>query len=346
MSDQLPFEENNHNEKTPQLKAAMYLRMSDPRQECSAEIQEKIIREYARERNIEIVRTYVDEGKSGVIARGRHSFQKMISNVETEKKEFGFQYLFAYDVSRWGRFQWGDESAHYEYVCRTAGIQVEYIAEAFENDGSPAAEMLKAHARFSAGDYSRKLSVKVFNGQVHHCGRGFRQGGTAGFGLRRMLINSDGEEKGTLKRGEHKSITTDRIILIPGPQDEVETVNWMYRMFVDEYWSEKQIADDLNRRGIKTDFDRPWTRGTVHQVLTNEKYIGSNVFNRQSFKLKEKRVKNPRDQWVIKENAFEPIVDISYFYKAQGIIHERSKSNRVACVNRRFDKSLSSVHSE
>ena len=33
----------------------------------------------------------------------------------------------------------------------------------------------------------------------------------------------------------------------------------------------------------------------MHQVLTNEKYIGNNVYNRVSFKLKKKRVINPPD---------------------------------------------------
>ena len=43
---------------------------------------------------------------------------------------------------------------------------------------------------------------------------------------------------------------------------------------------EAEIAALLDERGVKTDLDRPWTRGTVHQVLTNEKYIGNNVYNR------------------------------------------------------------------
>ena len=58
-----------------------------------------------------------------------------------------------------------------------------------------------------------------------------------------------------------------------------------------------------------TDLGRPWTRGTVHQVLINEKYIGNNVWNRGSFKLKKKRVRNNPDMWIRAEGAFEPIVD-------------------------------------
>ncbi len=306
-------------------KAAMYLRMSDPRQECSTEIQEKIIRAYAEKNDIEIVCTYADEGKSGVVATGRHSFQKLIADVENKEADLDFSLLLVYDVSRWGRFQRTDESAHYEHICRLAGLEVHYVAEQFTNDGSPISELVKTVKRTMAAEYSRELSSKVFNGQCHHVERGFRQGGPAGFGLRRMLIDENRNPKGQLDIGEHKSITTDRVILVPGPEEEIEIVNWIYRMFVDEGWNENQIAADLNRREILTDFERPWTRASVHQIVTNEKYIGTNVFNRRSFKLKEKRINNPEEEWVKKENAFEAIIKPSYFYFAQGIIRERNR---------------------
>ena len=75
---------------------------------------------------------------------------------------------------------------------------------------------------------------------------------------------------------------------------------------------------------MTTDLGRPWTRGTVHQVLINEKYIGNNVWNRRSFKLKKKRVRNSPDMWIRAEGAFEPIVDRDLFDAAQSIIRERS----------------------
>ena len=72
-----------------------------------------------------------------------------------------------------------------------------------------------------------------------------------------------------------------------------------------------------------TDLGRPWTRGTVHEVLTNEKYVGDNVFNRTSFKLKKQHVVNTPDMWIRKEGAFEAVVDRAIFYTAQGIIRAR-----------------------
>ena len=154
-----------------------------------------------------------------------------------------------------------------------------FCAEQFENDGSPYSTMFKGFKRAMAGEYSRELSTKVFAGQCRLIELGFRQGGTAGFGLRRMRIDQSGTPQGILDLGEHKSLQTDRVILVPGPEDEIKTVNWMYREFVDGGKLENEIADILNQRGIQTDLGRPWNRGTVHQVLSNEKYIGNNVYN-------------------------------------------------------------------
>ena len=176
-----------------------------------------------------------------------------------------------------------------------------------------------------AGEYSRELSTKVFAGQCRLIELGFRQGGMAGFGLRRMRIDQHGEPQGLLDFGERKSLQSDRVILVPGPDDEVETVCWMYRQFVDGGKVESEIATALNARGSKTDLGRPWSRGVVHQVLTNEKYIGNNVYNRRSFKLKQRRVVNPPEMWIRSDGAFDAIVDPELFYTAQGIIRERNR---------------------
>jgi Recombinase len=80
----------------------------------------------------------------------------------------------------------------------------------------------------------------------------------------------------------------------------------------------------LNERGVETDVGRPWTRGTVHQILINEKYIGNNVWNRGSLKLKKLRVHNDPSMWIRAEGVFDPIVDSSLFETAQAIIAKRS----------------------
>ncbi|HAD83487.1 MAG TPA: recombinase family protein [Brevundimonas sp.] len=305
------------------VRAAEYVRMSTEHQKYSTENQSEAIAAYAARRGFQIVQTYADAGKSGLKLDGRAALQSLIDDVRSGSA--AFDAILVYDVSRWGRFQDADESAYYEFVCREAGIAVHYCAEQFENDGSLSATIIKSMKRAMAGEYSRELSTKVFAGQCRLITLGYRQGGPAGFGLRRQLIDERGRPKGELARGEQKSLQTDRVILTPGPPAEVEVVRRLYRLFVLQRRTESEIAALLNAEGVMTDLGRPWTRATVHQVLTNEKYVGHNVYNRRSFKLKAKRVVNAPDMWVRKDGAFEAIVDPDFFEAAQRIIQDRSR---------------------
>lgn len=305
------------------IKAAAYVRMSTEHQKYSPENQMAAIREYADKNNYDIIEIYSDEGKSGLNIAGRASLQRMIHDVESRTKQY--KAILVLDVTRWGRFQDADESAYYEFICKRAGVRVQYCAEQFANDDSPISTIVKGVKRTMAAEYSRELSGKVFTGQSRLITLGYKQGGPAGFGLRRMLIDEHGNHKGVLARGEHKSIATDRVILVPGPENEQETVRWMYKSFVYDGKNEVQIADELNKQGIRTDLGKDWNRSTVREVLSNEKYIGNNIFNRISYKLKIRRVRNPEEMWIRKNNAFEGIVDPSLFFMAKGIFAARCR---------------------
>jgi DNA invertase Pin-like site-specific DNA recombinase len=212
------------------VRAAQYVRMSTEHQKYSTENQADAMQQYAAQRGLQIVRTYADAGKSGLSLDGRDALKRLIEDVQAKKADFAT--ILVYDVSRWGRFQDADESAYYEYICKRAGISVQYCAEQFQNDGSPVSTIVKGVKRAMAGEYSRELSVKVFTGQCRLIELGYRQGGPPGYGLRRSLIDQAGAAKGGLARGEHKSIQTDRVVLVPGPAEEIDTVRWMYRSFV------------------------------------------------------------------------------------------------------------------
>lgn len=305
------------------IPAAQYVRMSTEHQQYSTENQADVIREYAARRGMAIVRTFSDAGKSGLTIDGRHGLKELIDVVQGGNADF--KVILAYDVSRWGRFQDADESAYYEYICRRAGISVRYCAEQFDNDGTTASTIVKSVKRAMAGEYSRELSAKVFRGQCKLVELGFRQGGPAGYGLRRQLIDQTGKPKIQLLPGEQKSLQTDRVILVPGPEDERAIVRRIYHLFMHELKTEAVIAAQLNGGGLLAEAGRPWTRGIVHEILTNEKYVGHNVYNRVSFKLKKKRVKNPPEMWVRHEGAFEPVVDAADFAATQALIVERHR---------------------
>jgi DNA invertase Pin-like site-specific DNA recombinase len=303
------------------VRAVQYVRASTDDQQYSTANQSDAIRAYAAQRGMMIVRTYADESKSGLHIERRDALQRMIDYVLTGNTDFSA--ILVYDVSRWGRFQDADESAYWEYICRRAGVKVHYCVEQFQNDGDPFSVIVKNIKRARAGEYSRELSTKVFVGQLRLVRLGFRQGGSAGYGLRRQLVDQTGTAKGQLAHHQRKSFTTDRVVLVPGPPEEIAIVRWIFTSFAGERKSLRDIARDPNRQEIKNVRGGAWQSHHLRKVLQNENYIGNLVWNRQSVKLKSKVVDNSPDKWIRIEGALEPIVGRALFDRAQAVLLER-----------------------
>lgn len=304
------------------IPAAQYLRMSTEHQQYSLENQSTAIQKYADTRGFGVVRTYSDAAKSGLVLKHRAGLRKLLEDVVGGTADY--QAILVYDVSRWGRFQDTDESAHYEFLCKSAGVPVPYCAEAFANDGTLPSLIMKALKRTMAGEYSRELGVKVLAGQKRLACLGFKQGGRPGYGLRRMLMSPSGFPKQVLASGERKSIATDRVILIHGPAHEVQCVRDIYRKLVSEKQSVYAIARELNRQGIAYVKNSKWDYQAVYGVLRHPKYSGCHVFGRTSSRLYTRAVKLPKSEWIFKHEAFEPIVDAVTFAAAQKILDERT----------------------
>jgi hypothetical protein len=82
--------------------------------------------------------------------------------------------------------------------------------------------------------------------------------------------------------------------------------------------SEREIASALNGEGHSFN-GRPSTRALVRTVLTNEKYIGTNVVGMVTHRLFTRQVRNPPDKWVRREGAFEAIVPRDLFEAAKAV---------------------------
>src|SRR5580692_11416737 len=174
------------------IPVAQYLRMSTEHQQYSLQNQFTATQKYAQDRGFQIVRTYSDAAKSGLVLRRRPGLQQLLRDVVGTPP---YRAILVYDVSRWGRFQDTDESAHYEFLCKSAGVPVHYCAETFENDNSMPGLIMKTLKRTMAGEYSRELSIKIRAGLVRLTKNGFKPGGQPVYGMRRMLLDTRGEPK-------------------------------------------------------------------------------------------------------------------------------------------------------
>lgn len=301
------------------IRAAQYVRMSTEMQHYSIQNQAAVIAAYAHAHNLTLIRTYKDEGESGLLIKNRPGLLQLMEDVENGQTDFG--HLLVYDVSRWGRFQDVDESAHYEFMCKRAGIKVAYCAEQFDNDGTMLTSIVKNIKRVMAAEYSRELSVKVYAGQCRFARLGYKPCGNAGYGLVRELVDEKEQSRGVLKKGQRKYLATDHVRVRPGDPQEVATVRWIFDRFL-EVKCETVVAWELNKK-LPSRSGNPWTRVMVGAILRDESYIGNLVFNRRSYKLRQTYTYNPPDQWIRAEGCIEPIVDRDVFAKANKFIEER-----------------------
>jgi len=296
-------------------RAAQYLRMSTDMQQYSLANQAEAIGGYAHSHGYTIVRTYQDGAKSGLRLQGRAALANLIHDVISGTADFST--ILIYDVSRWGRFQDTDEGAYYEFILKRAGVRIEYCAEPFHNDGTLTATIVKNIKRAMAGEYSRELSTKVHAGQARMVQLGYYIGGAPGFGLRRALVDQQGAIKFEMRSGERKSLHTEHTILVPGPPDEIAIVHRVYQLFLDERKSVRDIVSWLNASGTRNGAGGPWSYHSVNELLSNEKYAGTSVYNRTSKKLKANWQRNPSDQWIRRPGAFQPIVPMERLQAAQ-----------------------------
>lgn len=295
--------------------AAQYLRMSTDRQDVSLEYQEKTIAKWASVHGYQIVATFVDEGISGVGIEKRHALKDLLRSV------IGGQSLFdtvlVYDVSRWGRFQNTDQSAHYEFMCEEAGVHVEYCAESFRNDGSPMSGLIKHVKRTMAAEFSRESSERLSRTKMVLRNRGYWTGSLPGYGYRRAIVSRDGAVQRVCDNLERSSIPNCHTRLVFGPQHEVDIVRRIYRAFLLEGGNYSSISRELNREGVRGELGARWSLARIRQILRNEKYCGKLTQGKLRHRLGGRSEPVDKRFWVISPEACPGIVTSAVFEQVQ-----------------------------
>ena len=317
--------------------AVEYIRVSTEYQRYSLENQQKAIAEFAQKMGYNIVDTYADSGRSGLTTKDRAGLINLLHDVTNPQRRFSI--ILVLDVSRWGRFQDVDQHAAYEFICREMGVRIEYAAEIFANDDSAATSILKHMKRIMAGEYSRELSGKISAAQLRCAAKGFKQGGMLGYGFRRLVISSDGNPKAILKLGEVKLLASDRVVVVPGPREEIDVVRRIFNMFAIERISMEAISRTLNLEGVPTGTGAPWNGLKIKGILTNSLAVGIYSYNKKSSRLKTPSIRNPESMW-IKVKVGKPLVSQKIYNKAQAIFqgesqrHEFSRAKMLASLSR------------
>jgi DNA invertase Pin-like site-specific DNA recombinase len=299
------------------VRAAQYLRMSTEHQRYSSDNQASEIAAFALKRGFEVVATYADNGISGLKLSNRKGLKQLLADVIGGQARFDA--VLVYDVSRWGRFQNPDQSAHYEFLCAEAGVEVVYCAEPFSNDGSLGSTLIKSLKRAMAAEYSRELSNKVAIGKRRVARKGYWVSGQPGYGLRRHIVDDQDRLVAKCEKGQRKAYQGYRTVIAPGPPEEVKVVRRIFRLYAITGLSKKAIARQLNTEGVPAEGGAKWSISRVNHLLHNPKYVGELVYGRKTTRLGGAPSPVPQASWLRVRGALRPIVDRSLFAAAQRV---------------------------
>jgi DNA invertase Pin-like site-specific DNA recombinase len=296
---------------------AYYRHSAEDKQENSVPIQRAHAQKFAATYNVEIIHEEADEGKSGLSA-SRPGYEKLFSEWILNPDAPPFDYVFVYDVSRWGRFQDQDEAAYYEFRCKQRGKKVVYVSRGFPKEEEQLISHLQTSIeRYMAAEYSRQLSEKVFYGCVKVSEQGYSAGGLPAYGMSRLLLDANKKPIKKLKKGEWKSISNERVTFTPAADETTAAVQEMFTLLVEKWESPKNIAEMMNSKGVPTAQGKKWKSQGILNILTNEVYTGTRVYNKTWGRLKQKHRINPRNEWVIQRDAFPHVVTADLFRDAQ-----------------------------
>ena len=220
--------------------AVIYARYSSDNQtEQSIEGQLRVCKKYAENNNILILNTYIDRAMTGT-NDNRPDFQKMIKDSENKD----FQYVLVYKLDRFSRNRY--ETAIHKHTLQQNGVK---ILSATENiPDTPEGIIFESLIEGMNQYYSVELSQKVKRGMKETRIKGNFQGGYLLYGYKL----------------ENKKILID--------EEQAEIVRYIYKQYALGKYV-KEILDDLNEKHI-CHRNKPFTRTTIYNILSNEKYTG------------------------------------------------------------------------
>ena len=313
-------------------KAGIYARLSsdqDRKKNESVEVQVKIAEKHIEELNregterIEIIDRYTDLGKTGSNFE-RDEFQRLMQDIRLGDIDC----VVVKDLSRFGR-NYLEAGNYIEKIFPFLGVRFIAVADGLDTGhrGSDTKQMATEIKNLVNDMYAKDFSVKAKQHLKQRRQEGSYVGGPPPYGY---------------KAGWDKKIRK----LVPD-ENTAGIVKHIFRLFI-ETGSYTAVADDLNRKKCnppsvykktgKVFFDpeqreyKGWDKGSVERIVKSETYTGKLVQGRTSITARDEknRIHKAEEEWVVKENAHEPVIDAAVFAEAAKVrerLQERMKSH-------------------
>ena len=280
--------------------------------------QDRRIEQFAKEKNIKIVRDFEDSN-SAFHDTDRKELDKMVRIAIEERPN----YIILDDSSRLARTK--KVAIEIKSLLRSYGIDILYASEPNVDASSTSGFWYEGIQEIKNEATSREIAFHTKKGMSgnlsqrdNETGWCYKNGGKAPFGYKRKVLYKGINEKG---KPVYKTIW------------ELDEINAeiMHMIIVDLYTTEemsyKGIRDYLNKNNIKNSNGGVWSTTTIKSMLTEdrlEEYAGIGIWNKANNNIIGVKY-NSRDKWVICENAHPAIITKE---ELENVL-ERKKKNKL-----------------
>lgn len=224
------------------MNAVIYARYSSHSQtEQSIEGQLHDNHAWAKQQGYTVIAEYIDRALSGT-KDTRPDFQRMIADAA--KKQF--EIVIVWKLDRFARNRY--DSAIYKAKLKKYGVRVVSVKEQISD--TPEGIILEGLLESMAEYYSSNLAQNIRRGQRESALKGQFRGGQVPFGYKII---------------DHKLAIDEKT---------APCVRYVFESYANGM-GKKEIADELNRRGLRTKTGNSFTVKSFSTLLSNVAYIGT-----------------------------------------------------------------------
>lgn len=328
------------------IAAVAYLRRSTSRQEKSLDDQRTEIEQYAAANGYQILRWFQDDGISGDATERRDgflAFHKAACNGRD------FDVVVVWDQDRFGRFD-SMEAGYWIHPLRKAGVRLVSVTEGPINWDDFTGRVMYSLKQEGKHQFLRDLSRNVSRGQISNAQKGLLCGQAAPYGFDRMLIDEAGAHRQRIRTGEKFAKARGwRTTLVPSDDAvKVSTLRWLFQTYADSDTGLRSLADQLNARGVPGPTGGPWYAASIKAIFENRNYTGTFTWakrregkyhsvaaghirerDRSEVTLspagKPLAVDNPREAWIVVDDAHEAMIEKPLFERVQAKLRDRRR---------------------
>jgi site-specific DNA recombinase len=283
------------------MNAVIYARYSsDQQREESIHAQVRACTDYADKNGITIVAIYADEAKSGKTDQ-REQFLKMIKDSNLGM----FQCVLVHKLDRFARNRY--DSAVYKKKLKDNGVKIFSVLEQLTD--TPEAILMESLLEGLNEYYSANLARETMKGMKENAYQCKFNGGRAPLGY---------------------DIVSGNYVI---NENEAAAVRRIFDIYANG-GSYKDICDELNHKGIRTRYNHVFAKNSLHEILSNQRYVGNYIYN-QAVK-KSKRKLKPESEVIRVEGGIPQIIDKETFER----VKSRMSSQKRNATNKAIENYL------